>query len=357
MERHVDARVPSWNYCIKSAYEKSREQGSAYSDSSNVFHRIWQFWTTGVHTLQYPLFLIHFDTYGGKRFAENDVPLAKSSDWRIVNSTLIVRTPVLTLCHLYGCALVFFFTYAADHLPVGRYPAPITRCVEPDRCHAEFVRQQYSLWREPSPSISRIIYHGLLVFHHRMPFNPTIYFTRYSSNHAIPICAFYGNLLHLIGHKNRDIIVDDELQNLLWNTKVFIAALIRRPNIRKTQKFIYLQKERKVNFCSYRYTWSVQKVSRILYFFKTYLFFHEYLFYPLQSNTHQKLYTCANVFFAILEALQKIIFCDLVKLLLRCRLYLLNRGVASSVHELLQFWEQEKVTGGQVWGIRWLQHH
>ena len=33
-----------------------------------------------------------------------------------------------------------------------------------------------------------------------------------------------------------------------------------------------------------------------MYFFKKYLFFHEYLFYPFQSNPHQKLYTCANVF-------------------------------------------------------------
>ena len=41
---------------------------------------------------------------------------------------------------------------------------------------------------------------------------------------------------------------------------------------------------------------SVQKVSQILCFFKKYLLIHEYLFYPLQSNPHQILYTCANVF-------------------------------------------------------------
>ena len=39
-------------------------------------------------------------------------------------------------------------------------------------------------------------------------------------------------------------------------------------------------------------------------------------------------YTLVPTFFPILEALQKIIFCDLVQLLLRCRLYLLNRSVA-----------------------------
>ncbi|KAG8291854.1 tmem9 [Homalodisca vitripennis] len=44
-------------------------------------------------------------------------------------------------------------------------------------------------------------------------------------------------------------------------------------------------------------------------------------------------------------------------LLLRCRLYLVNRGVASSFHGPLQFREQEKVTGGQIWGIRWLRYH
>ena len=44
------------------------------------------------------------------------------------------------------------------------------------------------------------------------------------------------------------------------------------------------------------YTRCVQKVLRILCFFKNYLFIHEYLFCPLQSNPHQILYTCANVF-------------------------------------------------------------
>ena len=39
----------------------------------------------------------------------------------------------------------------------------------------------------------------------------------------------------------------------------------------------------------------VQKVLRFLCFFKNYLFIHEYLFCPLQSNPHH-LYTCANVF-------------------------------------------------------------
>ncbi|UYV83643.1 hypothetical protein LAZ67_23001868 [Cordylochernes scorpioides] len=45
------------------------------------------------------------------------------------------------------------------------------------------------------------------------------------------------------------------------------------------------------------------------------------------------------------------------KLLLRCRLYLVKRSVTSSFHGPLQFREQEKVTGGQIWGIRWLRHH
>ena len=44
------------------------------------------------------------------------------------------------------------------------------------------------------------------------------------------------------------------------------------------------------------YTRCVQKVSRIVCFFKNYLFIHEYLFCPLESNPHQILYTCANIF-------------------------------------------------------------
>uniref|UniRef100_A0A0K8VM73 Neurobeachin n=1 Tax=Bactrocera latifrons TaxID=174628 RepID=A0A0K8VM73_BACLA len=41
-----------------------------------------------------------------------------------------------------------------------------------------------------------------------------------------------------------------------------------------------------------------------------------------------------------------------LQLLLRCRLYLVKRSVTSSFHGPLQFTEQEKVTGGQIWGIR-----
>ncbi|UYV65886.1 hypothetical protein LAZ67_3005811 [Cordylochernes scorpioides] len=44
-------------------------------------------------------------------------------------------------------------------------------------------------------------------------------------------------------------------------------------------------------------------------------------------------------------------------LLLRCRLYFVKRSVTSPFHGPLQFREQEKVTGGQIWGIRWLRHH
>ena len=54
-----------------------------------------------------------------------------------------------------------------------------------------------------------------------------------------------------------------------------------------------------------------------------------------------------TIFFQILEALQKFIFCDLVQLLLQCRLYLLNRSVASSFPGPLQFRKQEKVTGAR----------
>ena len=107
-------------------------------------------------------------------------------------------------------------------------------------------------------------------------------------------------------------------------------------------------------FCTFQ-TRCVQKVSQILCFLKNYLLLHEYLFCPLQSNPHHIIHLCQG-FFPILEALQKIIFCDLVQLLLRCRLYLLNRSVASSFHGPLQFWEQKKVTGGQIWGIRWLHY-
>ena len=66
-------------------------------------------------------------------------------------------------------------------------------------------------------------------------------------------------------------------------------------------------------------------------------------------------YALVPTFFPILEARQKIIFCYFVQLLLRCRLYLPNRSVASFFHGRPQFREQEKITREQIWGIRWLR--
>ena len=93
------------------------------------------------------------------------------------------------------------------------------------------------------------------------------------------------------------------------------------------------------------------KSIAIFVFFQNFLFIHV----PFKVIP-TRYYTLVPTFFPVLKALQKIIFCDLVQLLLRCRLYLLNRSVASSFHRPLQFREQEKVTEGQIWGIRWLQH-
>ena len=101
------------------------------------------------------------------------------------------------------------------------------------------------------------------------------------------------------------------------------------------------------------YTRCVQKVSQILCYFKNYLFLHEYLFRPFKVIP-TRYYILVPRFFPILEALQKTIFCDLVQLRLRCCLYLLNRSVSSSFNAPLQFREQEKVTGGHIWVIRCL---
>ena len=64
--------------------------------------------------------------------------------------------------------------------------------------------------------------------------------------------------------------------------------------------------------------------------------------------------TLMPTFFPILELLLKCVFCYHQQLLLfRFIFYLLNR---SKTHRCLQFWEEEKVCGGQVPWIRWLRH-
>ena len=80
------------------------------------------------------------------------------------------------------------------------------------------------------------------------------------------------------------------------------------------------------------------------------------IYFVLFKVIRIRYYALAPTFFQSSKHL-KMIFCDLVQLLLWCCLYLLNRNVASFFHGTLQFREQEKVTGGQIWGIRWLRQY
>ena len=85
------------------------------------------------------------------------------------------------------------------------------------------------------------------------------------------------------------------------------------------------------------YFYVLLRALQILCFFKNYLFLHEYIFGPFKVIP-TRYYTLVPTFLPILEALQKIIFCDLVQLRLRCRLYLFNHGP-------LQFREEESHRG------------
>ena len=74
-----------------------------------------------------------------------------------------------------------------------------------------------------------------------------------------------------------------------------------------------------------------KKYREFCIFSKSIHFFMNIYFIPFRVISIRN-YTLMQTFFPILEAFQKIIFCDLVQLLLRCRLYLINRGIASSFH-------------------------
>ena len=91
--------------------------------------------------------------------------------------------------------------------------------------------------------------------------------------------------------------------------------------------------------CQISYTRYVQKESRIF----IYLFINIY-FVPFKVIP-TRYYTLVPTFFLTPAALQKIIFCERVQLLLLCRLYQLNHSAASSFYGPIQFREQEKVTG------------
>ena len=62
-------------------------------------------------------------------------------------------------------------------------------------------------------------------------------------------------------------------------------------------------------------------------------------------------------FFLIFETLPKQTFWYRQQLLLRIFFYLFNRSKTLSFHRCLQFWEEDKVSGGQVRRIRWLRHN
>ena len=90
----------------------------------------------------------------------------------------------------------------------------------------------------------------------------------------------------------------------------------------------------------YLCTRCVVKVSQILCFSKIIYLFLNIYFVPFKVIPPR--YTLMPTFFQIVEALQKIIFCALVHLLLRYGLYLLYFSVASSFHGLLQFRGKKK---------------
>ena len=93
-----------------------------------------------------------------------------------------------------------------------------------------------------------------------------------------------------------------------------------------------------------------QKITVILNLFKKYLFINSYLLpfkvTPLRYNT------LMLAFFSILETLLIWAFWYCQQLLFRFFFYLLNRSKRLSFHRCVQFFEEEKVSGGQVQWLR-----
>ena len=96
-----------------------------------------------------------------------------------------------------------------------------------------------------------------------------------------------------------------------------------------------------------------QKIT-VVSFFEKYLFINNYLVpfkvTPLRYNT------LIPAVFPILETLLKGALWYRQQLLFRFLFYLLNRKETLSFHRCLQFWEEKKVSWGQVRWIRWLSY-
>ena len=76
---------------------------------------------------------------------------------------------------------------------------------------------------------------------------------------------------------------------------------------------------------------------------------------PSREVTLDVIHLCQG-FFPILETVLKHAFWYRQQFLFQFFFHFLNRSKTLSFHRCLQFWEEEKVSGGQVWWIRWLRH-
>lgn len=106
------------------------------------------------------------------------------------------------------------------------------------------------------------------------------------------------------------------------------------------------------NFIMSKYLY-ISKVT--FYFHQKHLFFHQYLYYPLQSNpTSDIIHLCLRFFQSVKAVLISTFYS--LELFDRCGLYLLNCSKMTSFHGSFQFWKKEIVGGVQIWWIRWLSN-
>ena len=94
----------------------------------------------------------------------------------------------------------------------------------------------------------------------------------------------------------------------------------------------------------------------IVFVFGTFVYYFRNTISIFVTICYTRIYIHMSAFLPILETLLKRAFWYRQQLLFRFFFYLLNRSKTLSFHRCLQFWEEEKISGGQAWWIRWLRH-
>ena len=145
--------------------------------------------------------------------------------------------------------------------------------------------------------------------------------------------------------KWRDFLYKSVFRLFLYGNLSF-SADICIPSSTETRSSYWMFSQKHKAYEKAIHTRCDQIITVILNFIKKFLFIYQYLV-PFKA-TPLRFNTLMPAFFPILETLLKRAFWNRQQLLFLFFFYLINHNKMLSFHRCLQFWEEEKLSEGQV---------